>query len=109
MRKSRVILLYAASLVAAVGVFLLIRSAGLRLLAPQATQPPGIVETPPPAETPSVLLHVLVALVVVVVAARILGAIFHWLHQPQVMGEVIAGLLLGPSFFGWLAPQLWQT
>jgi len=105
MRNSRVILFYAASLVAAVGVFLLIRSAGLRLFAPRAPQPPGIVETPPPAET-SVLLHVLVALVVIVVAARILGAIFHWLHQPQVMGEVIAGLLLGPSFFGWLAPQV---
>src|SRR5882724_4512205 len=106
MRNSRVILFYAASLVAAVGVFLLIRSAGLRLFAPRAPQPPGIVETPPPAETPSVLLHVLVALVVIVVAARILGAIFRWLHQPQVMGEVIAGLLLGPSFFGWLAPQV---
>ena len=106
MRNSRVILFYAASLVAAVGVFLLIRSAGLRLFAPQATQPPGIVETPPPAETPSVFLHVLVALLVIVVTARILGAIFRWLHQPQVMGEVIAGLLLGPSFLGWLAPKV---
>ena len=106
MRKSHVILFYAASLVAAVGVFLLIRSAGLRLLAPRTTQPPGIVETPPPAETPSVLLHVLLALVVIVISARILGAIFRWLRQPQVMGEVIAGLLLGPSFLGWLAPQV---
>jgi len=106
MRKSRVILFYAASLVAAVGVFLLIRSAGLRLFAPQTTQPTGIVEAAPPAEAPSVLLHVLLALVVIVISARILGAIFRWLHQPQVMGEVIAGLLLGPSFLGWLAPQL---
>ena len=48
----------------------------------------------------------LLALVVIVVAARILGAVFRWLHQPQVMGEVVAGLLLGPSFLGWLAPQL---
>jgi K+:H+ antiporter len=106
MRKSHVILFYAASLVAAVGVFLLIRSAGLRLFAPRTTQPPGIVETPPPAETPSVLFHVLLALVVIVISARILGAIFRWLHQPQVMGEVVAGLLLGPSFLGWLAPQV---
>ena len=106
MRKSRVFLFYAASLVAAVGVFLLIRSAGLRLLAPPASHPPGIVETPPLAETPSLLLHVLLALLIIVIAARILGAIFRWLHQPQVMGEVIAGLLLGPSFLGWLAPQV---
>jgi len=105
MRKSRVILFYATSLLAAVGVFLLIRSAGLRFFAPQATHPPAIDKTPS-AEMPSVLLHVLLALLVIVIAARVLGAIFRWLHQPQVMGEVIAGLLLGPSFLGWLAPQV---
>ena len=104
MQKSRVILFYAASLVAAVGVFLLIRSAGLRLFAPRTAQPPGIVEATPPAETTSVLLHVLLALVIIVIAARVLGAMFGLLHQPQVMGEVVAGLLLGPSFLGWLAP-----
>jgi hypothetical protein len=32
-----------------------------------------------------------VALVVVLVAARVVGAIFRKLHQPQVMGEVVAG------------------
>jgi Kef-type K+ transport system membrane component KefB len=105
MRKSWLIVFYAGSLVAAVGVFLVIRSAGLRLFAPQAVQSPRIVEASPAAETPGVLLHVLLALVVIVISARILGVIFRWLHQPQVMGEVIAGLLLGPSFLGWLAPQ----
>ena len=104
--KELAILFYAASLLAAVGVFLLIRSAGLRLFAPQGTQPPAIAEAPAPDKTPEVLLHVLLALVVIVIAARILGAIFRWLHQPQVMGEVIAGLLLGPSFLGWLAPHV---
>src|SRR5207245_10567065 len=76
------------------------------LFAPQSTQSSGIVETSRPAEPPSVWLHVLLALVVIVIAARILGAIFRWLHQPQVMGEVIAGLLIGPSFLGWLAPGI---
>jgi Kef-type K+ transport system membrane component KefB len=105
MKSSRVILLYAASLAAAVGIFLVIRFVGLRI-SPFAARPQGIPATAPPAETPAVLLHVLLALVVIVIAARILGAIFRWLHQPQVMGEVVAGLLLGPSFLGWLAPQL---
>jgi len=50
------------------------------------------------------LLHVLLALVVILVVARILGAIFRKINQPQVMGEVVAGILLGPSFLGWLAP-----
>jgi len=106
MKNSRVILFYAASLVVAVGIFLLIRFAGLRISSPLAAQPQGIPATSPPAETPSVLLRVLLALVVIVIAARILGAAFRWLHQPQVMGEVVAGLLLGPSFLGWMAPQL---
>jgi Kef-type K+ transport system membrane component KefB len=51
-------------------------------------------------------MRVLVALIVVLVVARALGAIFRMLNQPQVMGEVVAGILLGPSFFGWLAPGL---
>ena len=29
-----------------------------------------------------------------------------WLRQPQVVGEMIAGVVLGPSFFGLLAPEL---
>jgi Kef-type K+ transport system membrane component KefB len=52
-------------------------------------------------------MHVLIALAVVIVLTRILGLIFRKFNQPQVMGEVIAGILLGPSFFGWLAP--WAT
>jgi Kef-type K+ transport system membrane component KefB len=106
MKNSRVILFYAASLAAAVGIFFLIRFAGLRNSPLLTAQPQRIPATSPPAETPAVLLHVLLALVVIVIAARTLGAIFRWLHQPQVMGEVVAGLLLGPSFLGWLAPQL---
>jgi Kef-type K+ transport system membrane component KefB len=106
MKNSRVFLFYAASLAAALGIFLLIRFAGLQISPLLTAQPQRIPATAPPAETPAVLLHVLLALVVIVIAARTLGAIFRWLHQPQVMGEVVAGLLLGPSFLGWLAPQL---
>ena len=106
MKNSRVISFYAASLAAAVGIFLLIRIAGFHLSPLHVAQPPGSSATSRPTETSSVLLHVLLALVVIVIAARILGAVFRWLHQPQVMGEVVAGLLLGPSFLGWLAPQL---
>jgi Kef-type K+ transport system membrane component KefB len=50
------------------------------------------------------LMHVFIALVVVIVAARVVGAIFRKLNQPPVMGELIAGILLGPSFLGFLAP-----
>jgi Kef-type K+ transport system membrane component KefB/nucleotide-binding universal stress UspA family protein len=52
---------------------------------------------------PSLLLFFL-QLAVVIVAARAVGALFRRIRQPQVMGEMVAGILLGPSFFGWLAP-----
>ncbi len=51
-----------------------------------------------------VLLHVLVALTAVILFARLLGALFRYIHQPPVIGEIIAGILIGPSFVGRLAP-----
>jgi Kef-type K+ transport system membrane component KefB len=99
-RGSRSALIYAATIGASIGSFLLIRSFGP---SPVPTGPQEAV-TPPASEAPGILLHVLLALVVVLVVARILGAMFRRLNQPQVMGEVIAGTLLGPSFLGWLAP-----
>ena len=53
-----------------------------------------------------VLLHVLVALVVIIASARLLGVLFRFLHQPAVIGEVLAGILLGPSLLGRVAPGL---
>ncbi|MBL8741157.1 MAG: cation:proton antiporter [Myxococcales bacterium] len=50
-------------------------------------------------------MHVLLALVVVIVAARLVGALFRKLQQPAVIGEVIAGIMLGPSVLGAVWPQ----
>jgi Kef-type K+ transport system membrane component KefB len=46
----------------------------------------------------------LVQIAVVLIAARLVGLLFRRLHQPQVMGEMVAGILLGPSLLGWVAP-----
>jgi Kef-type K+ transport system membrane component KefB len=101
-RRSRIALIYAASLGASIGVFFLIRSFGPSLVTTGLQEP----VRPPTSENPGILLHVLLALVVVLAVARILGAMFRKLNQPQVMGEVVAGILLGPSFLGWLAPGI---
>ncbi len=55
------------------------------------------------------LLSVLLALTVIMVTARLVGALFTKLNQPAVIGEVIGGILLGPSLLGHVAPalQLW--
>lgn len=31
---------------------------------------------------------------------RVLGKLFAYMHQPQVIGEIIAGIVLGPSVLG---------
>jgi Kef-type K+ transport system membrane component KefB len=51
------------------------------------------------------LLHILVQLVVILAAARIGAWVFGKLGQPQVVGEIIAGLVLGPSLLGRFAPE----
>jgi Kef-type K+ transport system membrane component KefB len=51
-------------------------------------------------------LFILVLQVTVVLAAcRVTGSIFKRLNQPRVVGEMFAGILLGPSFLGWIAPH----
>ena len=41
--------------------------------------------------------------------AHAVGHLFTLMHQPRVIGEIVGGLLLGPTVFGTLAPQLQAT
>jgi Kef-type K+ transport system membrane component KefB len=50
--------------------------------------------------------QVVVALAVVIGAAQALAGLVHRAGQPAVMGEVIAGILLGPSLLGAVAPEM---
>ena len=52
------------------------------------------------------LLLLLVQIGVVLVAARLVGLLFRRIHQPQVVGEMVAGILLGPSLLGWAVPEI---
>lgn len=36
--------------------------------------------------------------------SRLMGLGFRWLRQPLVIGEIVAGIMLGPSLFGLIAP-----
>ena len=40
------------------------------------------------------------------VTARVVGALFSYIGQPAVIGEVVGGILLGPSLLGRIAPDL---
>lgn len=56
-------------------------------------------------DTESVLLIVLVQLCVIIAAARLFAWLFRKLNQPAVVGEILAGLILGPSLFGRFFPD----
>lgn len=49
-------------------------------------------------------LHVLLALAVVVIAGHLVGRLVSRIGQPAVIGEVLSGILLGPSLLGRIAP-----
>jgi hypothetical protein len=88
----------------AIGLFLLIRRYGETLSAPEPVVP-GRFIAGAGAGTEDVLLHLLIALTAVVIAGRLLGRLFTAISQPPVIGEVIGGMLLGPSLLGAIAPE----
>jgi Kef-type K+ transport system membrane component KefB len=87
---------YFTLLLAAVALFFVIRAQGETLTAPtpeeHTSSAVGRRDDP--------LLRVLIALVAVIVAGQVLALLLRWLGQPPVIGEVLAGILLGPSLLG---------
>src|SRR5262245_31695420 len=91
--------IYLALMLLAVGIFFWVRHFGEG----SGPTPLPFPKTASPAS--DMLLHVLLALGVVMLAARAVGVVFKRIGQPPVIGEVMAGLLLGPSFLGRLWPN----
>jgi len=54
-------------------------------------------------------MQFLVQLAVILAAFRLMGMLARRLGQAQVVAEMVTGFLLGPSLFGWLAPDLSAT
>jgi Kef-type K+ transport system membrane component KefB len=53
-------------------------------------------------------IHFFLQIAVILLVCRVVGAIGARFGQPQVVCEMIGGVLLGPSLFGLLAPDLQQ-
>jgi Kef-type K+ transport system membrane component KefB len=51
-----------------------------------------------------IAVHFFLELAAILVTCRVVGLVAQRLGQPQVVGEMIAGVLLGPSLLGRLAP-----
>jgi len=50
-----------------------------------------------------------VVLLIVFGAAKLMGEIFVKLRQPALVGEILAGVIIGPSLLGWIAPNTTLT
>lgn len=51
-------------------------------------------------ENAEILLHLFIMLA----AAKLMAEVFERLRQPAVVGEILAGVIIGPSLLGWVAP-----
>ena len=69
---------------------------------------PGSSPVASPA-LPLNLVTLLLQVAVIVITARLVGLLFQRIGQPQVMGETVAGVMLGPSLLGWVAPGLYHA
>jgi len=101
----RLVLGYGAMLAGGALLLLLIYLAGRGLTAPP---PPDGAHFGRDVEKShaSVVGQLLVALLTIIGASRLMGAVFARFHQPPVIGEVLAGIMLGPSLLGMVAPQV---
>lgn len=48
---------------------------------------------------------VLLDLFIMLAAAKLMAEVFERLRQPAVVGEILAGVIVGPSLLGWVAPR----
>ena len=57
------------------------------------------------AAAPSDHLAILLTLLTIWVAAKIFAELFERVGQPAVVGEIIAGVIIGPSVLAWVSPN----
>jgi Kef-type K+ transport system membrane component KefB len=81
------------------------------LTTPSGLSPAGekFTATKQRADFNKLVAAVFLSIAIVLIVARLFGAVAIRIGQPRVMGEVIAGLCLGPSLLGAISPSLQAT
>ncbi|QXJ20235.1 cation:proton antiporter [Actinomadura graeca] len=69
------------------------------------TPAPAAVLAAPADANLALVLDVLPALAVILITAAVCGRLATMMMQPRVLGEMVAGVLLGPTLFGALFPD----
>ena len=73
---------------------------------------PAVVTAQPTAQPTNLLWEnfrtplsiLLTQIIVILTMAGLFRRLFRWIHQPPVMGEMVAGIVLGPSVLGLIYP-----
>ena len=52
------------------------------------------------------VVQVLIQVLIIIGLSRLVGLAFRRIRQPLVIGEIVAGIMLGPSLFGAIAPDV---
>ena len=103
----RTLFTYGAGLAVAVALFFVVRRYGEGLAAPAAASGELVVHAT--SAHSALFAEVLLALATIVLTARAVGYVFdRYLKQPPVMGEIAAGLMLGPSLLGAISEPLYH-
>ena len=100
-RAARFGAVYTAIVLLVIALFMLIDRYGQQLRAPGTS---GFGTTG--AHVEFSLAPVLIAMLAILATCRAAGALFRLIRQPAVVGEIVAGIALGPSILGLLAPQV---
>ncbi|MBS1687656.1 MAG: cation:proton antiporter [Bacteroidetes bacterium] len=105
MKRSRSILFYCLTLVGLSLLIYFVLNSGKAI----EHAPAGIIKTSAAKDSivqafSHPLAVFILQLVIIIAVSRVCAYLFKKIGQPAVMGEIIAGILLGPSLFGTLIP-----
>jgi Kef-type K+ transport system membrane component KefB len=97
----RALVVYSALLAASAAVVLFVHRVGASLAAPF----PAASAVASTGSGGNVIVHVLFALAVVVAVGHVMGRLLSAIGQPPVIGEVLGGIVVGPSVLGRVWPE----
>ncbi|WP_410994078.1 cation:proton antiporter [Bacillus cereus] len=52
---------------------------------------------------------IILVLILIISVSRFIGELFIKIGQPRVVGEMLSGVILGPTVFGFFAPNIYET